>query len=115
MAQETITRLIDDLDGSDADETLQFSIGSRSYSIDLNKANADELRVTLAPFVEVATPVSNGMRSTPAPSRGRSRVTRVESDANAVRAWATANGKQVSNRGRISRELRAEYDAAMAS
>lgn len=34
------------------------------------------------------------------------------SDANAVRAWARAQGLEVSDRGRVSAEIRKAYDAA---
>jgi hypothetical protein len=44
MAQSTITYLTDDLDGSDADETVQFSIDGKTYEIDLNKKNAAAMR-----------------------------------------------------------------------
>ena len=35
MAKETITRLIDDLDKSDADETVRFGLDGIEYEIDL--------------------------------------------------------------------------------
>lgn len=44
MAQSTITYLTDDLDGTDAAETVRFALDGKSYEIDLNKKNAAGLR-----------------------------------------------------------------------
>ena len=38
--RQTIVSLVDDLDGSDADQTVTFGIDGRSYEIDLSAANA---------------------------------------------------------------------------
>ena len=40
MAKQTITQLIDDIDGSEAEETITFGIDGASYEIDLNAKNA---------------------------------------------------------------------------
>lgn len=37
MATETITRLIDDLDGSEAQRTMTFAWDGRTYEVDLSK------------------------------------------------------------------------------
>src|SRR5690349_11119183 len=52
MAQQTIVRFIDDLDGSDAVGTVSFSLENRAYEIDLSDANTDKLHDALAPFIE---------------------------------------------------------------
>jgi hypothetical protein len=44
MAQETIVRLLDDIDGKPADETVSFSLDGITYEIDLRAKNADKLR-----------------------------------------------------------------------
>ena len=51
MAQIQEIRLIDDLDGQEADETVEFGIDGKSYEIDLSTANAGKLRDVLAEFV----------------------------------------------------------------
>lgn len=38
----------DDLDGSDADMTVNFALDSVSYDTDLNSSNAEELRAILS-------------------------------------------------------------------
>src|SRR6476660_5478664 len=54
MAQQTTVRFIDDLDGSDASGTFDFSLGGRNYQIDLSDDNAAKLRDALAPYIDVA-------------------------------------------------------------
>lgn len=49
MAQKVVLTLTDDFDGSEAAETVSFSLDGISYEVELNAANADELRNTLAP------------------------------------------------------------------
>lgn len=52
MAQSTIVYLTDDLDGSDAEETIRFALDGKSFEIDLNKKNAAALRRALKPYLE---------------------------------------------------------------
>ena len=44
MAKQIIHKLVDDLDGGDADETVKFSLDGVQYEIDLSKKNADKMR-----------------------------------------------------------------------
>jgi len=57
MMQKTVTTLLDDLDGSEAHETVVFSIDGKTYEIDLSEKNAAALRKAVAKFVEAARPV----------------------------------------------------------
>lgn len=52
MAKTTIVYLIDDFDGSDADETVEFSLDGKAYEIDLNKKNASAFRRGLKPYID---------------------------------------------------------------
>ena len=54
MAREVIEKLIDDLDGSEATETIAFGLDGTTYVIDLNRKNAAALHKALAPYVKVA-------------------------------------------------------------
>ena len=47
MAKTVIVKLTDDLDGGDADETVQFALDGKSYEIDLSSANASKFRDVL--------------------------------------------------------------------
>ena len=51
MAQRTQVLLIDDLDGSSADETVAFGLDGSAYEIDLSAKNANQLRKSLASYV----------------------------------------------------------------
>ena len=44
MAQKVNVLLVDDIDGSDADEAIQFGLDGTHYEIDLNSDHAQELR-----------------------------------------------------------------------
>ncbi len=108
MAQKVQVLLVDDIDGGTADETVTFSLDGVSYEIDLTAAHASELRDSLATWVGHARKV--GGRS--AAGRGAARPRRSASDAGAIREWAKSNGFEVSERGRISAEVRKAYEAA---
>lgn len=106
--RETIVVLRDDLDNSEADETVSFALDGVSYEIDLNAKNAAALRDALAPYVGVAR--RSGRRAG-GPPRSRREPARAV-DLTAVREWARANGHRVSDRGRIPASVQDAYDAA---
>ncbi|MEV7973816.1 Lsr2 family protein [Cellulomonas sp. NPDC089187] len=109
MAQKVQVLLVDDIDGGTADETVTFGLDGVNYEIDLSTAHAKELRDAFGTWVGHARKISN--RGTRSGSAGASRPRR-NSDAGDVRAWAKENGYEVSERGRISAEIREAYAAA---
>jgi len=68
MAQTIEVKLVDDIDGGSADETVVFGLDGRAYEIELSKRNASVLRKALASYI------ANGRLAgrTPAPGRSRS-------------------------------------------
>ncbi|WP_235736933.1 histone-like nucleoid-structuring protein Lsr2 [Nocardioides alcanivorans] len=108
MAQKVNIILVDDIDGSDADETVTFALDGVNYEIDLTAGNAEKLREALAPYVGHARRVS-GRRTTGRRSGGAAASGPSPSD---IRDWARSNGYEVSERGRVSAEIRQAYDAA---
>jgi nucleoid-associated protein Lsr2 len=109
MAQKVHIVLVDDLDGSEATESVSFGLDGTSYEIDLSEENAAQLRDALAPYVGHARKVGapgrrNGRRSAAASSDGPS--------AREIRDWARENGYEVPDRGRVSAEVRSAFDAA---
>lgn len=92
MAHQTI--IASDLSGKPDASTVSFSIGSRSYEIDLTKQESDELIELLRPYTDVA-------RLAPLAAQ--------EYDPAEVRAWARAKGIEVSPRGRIKRSVLSQY------
>ena len=117
MAQIREVRLVDDLDGETADETVEFGIDGKNYEIDLSKENAGRLRDVLADFVGAArraggrrrassaAPSANGAAGT-AP-KGRTAIDREQNQA--IRDWARKRGMKVSDRGRIPAEVLESY------
>ena len=108
MAQKVNIVLVDDLDGTEATETVSFALDGSSYEIDLNDANAAALREALGGYVGHARKVTGASR------RGRKASSASSSGSNTkdVREWAKAQGMEVSERGRISADVQQAYDAA---
>ena len=67
MAQKV--SLIDDLDGSEADETVTYSLDGQEYEIDLSEENAAKFRETLEPYIDKSRPVER--QASPAKSTTR--------------------------------------------
>ena len=106
MAKQTFTKILDDISGEDGAETYTFSLNGTQYSIDLSEKNAAKLEKALAPFVAKATKVGARRRSSsPSSNSGRK-------DLPQVREWAKKQKIAVSGRGRISKDVLAQYDAA---
>lgn len=111
MAKKHITRLIDDLDGTeleDGGESIAFTLDGRSYEIDLSDSNAERLREALAPFIKVARRSTSSSSST---SRS-SRSPRSRGDLAAIRSWAKENGFTMSDRGRVPATVLEAYASA---
>ena len=109
MAQRVNITLVDDIDGSDATETVSFGLDGTTYEIDLNDGNAAALRDALSGYVGHARKIASGRRGRRAPSASSSSSS---SNTKDVRDWARANGHEVSDRGRISADVQQAYDAA---
>lgn len=108
MVKRTNVELVDDIDGSDAEETISFRLDKVDYEIDLSKKHADELRAAFAPYVGMARKKSG--RSSRR-RQGRSTGANAASAAE-IRSWARENGWNVPERGRVSAEVREAYHAA---
>lgn len=113
MAQKVV--LIDDVDGSEGNETVHFALDSQAYEIDLSEVNAKDFRSGLALYVEKARQVERKpvpVSSRELPSRRRSGTAgRGPGDLAQIRAWAETKGLTVSSRGRIKKEILDQYDA----
>ena len=109
MAQQVFVSITDDLDGSEAAETITFDLDGTSYEIDLNEKNAAALRKALDKYVASARRSSGrgaGRASGRRPARSG------DADPRAVRVWAQEHGLEVSSRGRIPAEILDRYRAA---
>ena len=68
MAKTVIVKLTDDIDGGDADETIQFALDGKTYEIDLSAANASKLRDVLKPYIENGRAGNGSRPRSPRPS-----------------------------------------------
>jgi hypothetical protein len=120
MAQVREVRLIDDLNGSEAAETIDFSLDGRDYQVDLSEDNALKLRDSIAEFVAAARRAPRGPRAS---GRGRggegggnvnkgAPTRRDREQTAAIRAWAQQNGRIVAERGRVPKAIVEEYEKA---
>lgn len=111
MARQVQIVYTSDLSGEEGEavETIFFSLGDKSFEIDLTPDEHNALSEALKPYIDAGRPA--------APKQGRKTAltsVKVPSDAKAVRAWAEANGygDKLPARGRIPQEIRDAYAAA---
>ena len=120
-----ITQVVATCDLEDGDVTavdsLAFSFGGKTYTLDLCKKHLDEVKGALESFAAAGHSAGRGARgrrrAAPvgrAPRAARpAAAPRGESQA-AIREWARAAGYAVGDRGRIPGEVRAAYEAAQS-
>jgi hypothetical protein len=111
VAQIREVRLVDDLDGEQATETVQFAIDGKSYEIDLSDDNAGKLRDAFAEFVAAARRVTGRRgRATATATAAAPRRPATDREQNqAIREWARKRAMKVSDRGRIPTEVLEAY------
>lgn len=110
MAIRIETTLIDDLDGTTAEETVRFSLDGTAYEIDLTEEHAAELRQGLGRFTNAARKVT-GSRRASAPATGA----KGREHTQQIRAWAQQHGITVNARGRINASVMEAYEKANGS
>ena len=111
MAQRVV--LTDDLDGSDATQTLNYTVDGQEYEIDLSDENVQRFHEALEPFVSKSRPVERRLIPTPTRRTGQRRSGGSgRDDIPQIRAWAEAQGMDVSARGRVKKEIIDAYDQA---
>ena len=108
MAQRVQVILLCDMHEGEnpADETVTFALDGTAYEIDLCRMHAKELRDAAAPYVGA------GRKSGPRRGSGGGRRRSGNRRATEMREWARSQGIAVSERGRISADIQAKYDAA---
>jgi hypothetical protein len=109
VVQKTQVVLIDDIDGTEGDETVSFALDGVAYEIDLTAAHAAELRESLAQWIGHGR--KSGGRVAPraaGPRRGRTDREQLQK----IREWARDNGHKVNERGRIPGRVLEAYEAA---
>jgi len=111
MTRKVEVQLLDDIDGSPAEETVTFGLDGKVYEIDLSARRADKLRTELQRFISAAR------RIRPAAAVGQRRVGAVRSTVTdraqnqAIRAWAKRKRIKLSDRGRIPKNVVERFEA----
>jgi hypothetical protein len=113
MEEKKTVELVDDLDGTTADETVEFGIDGQLYSIDLSSANAEALRRTVKQWADrgrrVAAPRRIHLARVDPWRKQVSGQERVQ-----IREWCNANGFSVGSRGPLPFEAVDAFRNAMA-
>lgn len=121
MSKQTYVRLIDDMDGSEAKQTIDFSLEGESYEIDLNDRHADGIRAALEVYVKAARRAArrgggSGRRGV---SSGGGKKPSAFADkgfnSSDVREWAQANGVAINDRGRIPEAVVTQFEEARSA
>jgi hypothetical protein len=114
MAQKVLVEILDDIDGTTATQTVQFGLDGVTYEIDLSDENATTLRDELARFVGAGRRV--GGRKVHVATGQPTTTTASDRERNQqIRAWANANGYEVSERGRLSSAVVSAYEQAQVA
>lgn len=108
MAQRVVVQKTDDIDGSEATQTVTFALDGTTYEIDLSEAHAAELRAAIKNYATAGRRVGGAAR------RASAGATKSASgyDPKAVRAWAASNRVMLPARGRIPTAVLEQYRAA---
>lgn len=108
----------DDLDGkSEVADTILFFYGGEYRVIDLSATHAEELDKVLAKYIAASALVDHktAQRRILTGATGGSGLSYGEYDAAEVRAWARANNKQVTDKGRVPDDIVAAWREATAA
>jgi hypothetical protein len=111
MARKVEVKLVDDIDGGEADETLRFGLDGASYEIDVNAKRADELRANLWQYIEKARRVGRGGLVSQGRARQARGVRSQRAQNQVIRDWAKGHNIELADRGRIPRDIVRRYEA----
>ena len=104
ITQVVVTCDLEDGDVSAA-ESVSFSYGGKTYTLDLCKKHLDEVKGALEGFANAGHAAGRAARPAATP-RGESQAE--------IREWARSQGYAVGDRGRIPGEVRSAYEAAQS-
>ncbi|GGM44709.1 Lsr2 family protein [Longimycelium tulufanense] len=112
MAQKVTVQLVDDIDGTEASESVEFALDGVTYQIDLSEKNAAKLRDALGDFIDSARRAGGRAkrgRGTGRPGRPARPAAADREQNQAIREWARKRGMKVSDRGRIPADVLDAY------
>jgi hypothetical protein len=107
MARKVVVEMADDIDGSEATQTISFALRGVEYEIDLSDTNVAKLEEALTPYIQSGRRVGGRKRA-----GGNAGGVPAGIEPQAVRAWALEQGIEVGVRGRIPHHIVDQYSAA---
>lgn len=105
MAKEVIVRLRDDVDGTDAVETIEYTWEGVTYEIDLSEENSQKFRDQMEHWVEHSRMTERRTVRSVVPVPEKKKATTDKEQLAAIREWARGKGLAVSDRGRVRQEI----------
>jgi Lsr2 len=93
---EIVLSMIDETDGSEADETIHFGLDGAEFELNLSKAHAEELRRVLEPYINAGRK-TGGMRNERAPTN--------KDEAEPVLNGTKQHSMKVSDSGIVQRQI----------
>ena len=108
MAKTLVEVLVDDLDGTEAVESVRLGWNGQWRQLELSERNLAALSKAIDRFWDAGRPVKGDA----AASRRRAGTTISGRDPRAIRVWAAENGIAVPSRGRIPRDIEDRYNEA---
>ena len=108
MAKTLVEVLVDDLDGTEAVESVRLGWNGQWRQLELSERNLAALSKAIDRFWDAGRPVKGDA----AAPRRRAGTTTPGRDPRAIRVWAAENGIPVPSRGRIPRDIEDRYNEA---
>jgi nucleoid-associated protein Lsr2 len=108
MAKTLVEVLVDDLDGTEAVESVRLGWNGQWRQLELSERNLAALSKAIDRYWDAGRPVRGDAPAT----RRRSSLGATGRDPRAIRVWAADNGIAVPARGRIPREIEERYNEA---
>lgn len=112
MAKQIITKILDDIDGTDGAETTTFGFDGTTYEIDLSPENLQKLQDALETFIYHARRIGRASASGTARKNSSGSTPDSRQKARDIREWAAKYGVEVNDRGRVPETIVAEYEEA---
>jgi hypothetical protein len=108
VASKILVKKVDDIDGSDAVDTIRLGLDGKEVDIDLNEDRVNEVRAFLDPYMRAGQPVKASGRA----RRSTPKQVRSKEETLAIRQWGRSNGFTVSDSGALKKDLLDAYEAA---
>jgi hypothetical protein len=112
MAKATVEVLVDDLDGTEAAETVWLGWNGDWRELELSRKNLAALNRALDKYWNVSRPVAGGEQAKRSSRANGPRSMRTKPDPKLVRVWASDHGIEVHARGRVPAEVVRQYNDA---